>query len=286
MEKECKFCGKIIIYEKPQQLGGHLTNCSANPNKIKKIIKAGNSNKARKREYILKCKKCGKEYSLLMTEKHFIKGNYKKNCSLSCASRRLKTEESKLKTSLSVKNNEHLKLIANLKKEKWIKGICLICGDEFSLPKWKMKYKKYCSSCNKKENGKWSDSTKKLFSQNMKKRFEENPELHPNRLCAGIKESYPEKSLREYFELKGLIKEKDFKQQFKVDKFFLDFYIPKLNLGIEVDGERWHRDLQKETTRENIIKKTVNLLRFKALPLIKKEYQQELDNIINLVNIS
>jgi very-short-patch-repair endonuclease len=129
----------------------------------------------------------------------------------------------------------------------------------------------------------WSAEMKKKFSEISKSRYLLNPNEHPNRKCAGIKESYPEKMLREYFELKGLIKEKDFNQQYPIKGYFTDFYIPKLNLVIEVDGEYWHRDIEKEEKRENIIKEHYNIRRFNAAPLIKKEYQKEIDEIISSI---
>ena len=40
-----------------------------------------------------------------------------------------------------------------------------------------------------------------------------------------------------------------------IDKYYVDFYFPVLNLGVEIDGERWHnRNDKREISRENIIK--------------------------------
>jgi len=65
--------------------------------------------------------------------------------------------------------------------------------------------------------------------------------------------------LREYLELHNLKRNIDFIQQHKVNKYFIDFYIPHLNLGIEVDGEQWHTDLKREEEREEILKKKLVL---------------------------
>ena len=68
-----------------------------------------------------------------------------------------------------------------------------------------------------------SEQTKKKISELRKTLLKNHPELHPNRLCAGIKESYPEKTTREFFENNGLIKNVDFIQQHRINKYFVDF---------------------------------------------------------------
>ena len=55
--------------------------------------------------YNLICQKCGKEYSLELTESQFLKGKYKHFCSKSCANTRQHSEETKRKISQSVLNN-------------------------------------------------------------------------------------------------------------------------------------------------------------------------------------
>lgn len=55
--------------------------------------------------YNLICQKCGKEYSLELTESQFLKGKYKHFCSRSCANSRQHSEETKQKISQSVLNN-------------------------------------------------------------------------------------------------------------------------------------------------------------------------------------
>lgn len=55
--------------------------------------------------YNLICQKCGKEYSLELTESQFLKGKYKHFCSRSCANTRQHSEETKQKISRGVLNN-------------------------------------------------------------------------------------------------------------------------------------------------------------------------------------
>lgn len=39
MNKECPHCKEIVIYEKHQQFGAHITNCSLNPKRIEILNK-------------------------------------------------------------------------------------------------------------------------------------------------------------------------------------------------------------------------------------------------------
>ena len=55
--------------------------------------------------YNLICQKCGKEYSLELTESQFLKGKYKHFCSKSCANTRQHSGQTKQKISQGVLNN-------------------------------------------------------------------------------------------------------------------------------------------------------------------------------------
>lgn len=257
MKKLCKHCGKVIEFEKTQQIGGHITFCSKNPNKKKKL-------KTRKISYF-NCLRCGTPYQLEITDEKIKKGDYKKFCSRKCANVRIHNEETKKKISISLIGHKY----PNRKGRVW--------SDESK--------QKVSNSLRgrKRKSRPWSKEMKEKFSIIAKERYRLHPELHPNRKCAGIKESYPEKCLREYFELKGLKKEIDFFQQYPVSSYFVDFFLPKLNLSIEVDGERWHSENEREHKRELTIKKVTNIIRYKAKKLIDKQYQNEIDNIINAV---
>lgn len=207
-----------------------------------------------------KCPKCNNEHEKL--------GRF---CSRKCANSRVFSEKSK-----------------KIKSEKTTKAWERGSYDEVVRKEWSDEKKDALSKKMKTlkltpwNKGKhWSEEKKKEFSEIKRKFYVDNPEKHPNKTSAGIRESYPEKMLREYFEQQGLIKGVDFTQQYKIDKYYVDFYIPKLNLGIEVDGERWHTNLVKEIERETVIKKEINLIRFKAKPLINKEHEKEINNIIN-----
>ena len=56
-----------------------------------------------------------------------------------------------------------------------------------------------------------------------------------------------------------------------------------MKLVIEVDGERWHKNLEREEEREKTIKKHFQIIRFNVKKLINKEYQNQIDEIITAV---
>jgi len=272
MIRNCPFCEKSIEYEKPQQMGGHITSCVLNPNRKVRIDKIVQSKRS-KQKYELECKKCKKIYTVNSTVEAFNKGRYQKHCSRKCANSHVRTEESKQKQS-----KKAIQHYESIRSGEEILKICSVCEKSFNLP-YNKRYRRCCTLCSTVD-GKHSDVFKHKLSQLRKGYLEKNPEKHPNRLCAGIQESYPERFLREFFEQQGLVKNIDFKQQYKIEEYFLDFYLPKLNLGIEVDGERWHGATEREQVRECILKEQVELVRFKAKPLIKKEYQPVIEYII------
>jgi len=159
MEKyKCRFCKEEFEFEKVQQFAAHSSNCNCNPNVISKTraFKISEKLTGRKRingvlklEYILNCQKCNKEYVVKITEQAYNKKKYSKFCCRSCANSRIKTEESNLKTSNSLKASE--KFLSSQKKrdDYYIsigksskysnrKSICEVCKKEFDY-KWSVK---------------------------------------------------------------------------------------------------------------------------------------------------
>lgn len=277
--KNCRFCNEVIQYETPQQLGGHITSCKKNPKRQEIDRKANENKKVITKIYHLTCKKCGKEYEKNIKITDFNKNKYSKYCSRRCANSRMHSDEVKNKISKSIINYITKKgtfgCLGGDVELKGEKNNCKICGK-----KVKKHSHVYCSSECKNSDIEY----KNKMSEITKKRFEKHPEQHPNRLCAGIKESYPERITREYLEKFGLIKNKDFYQQFPIEKYFVDFYFPVLNLILEIDGSRWH-DLnsEKEIKRQNIVEDYAKLIRFDAYNLIKKKYQEQLNKIIQKI---
>lgn len=159
---KCKYCGKD--FEKLQSLVAHYRHCKLNPNfdeekykqKNKEISKKShdtqffnNQNKEEniKKERILICKNCGKEYKLNLSDKEFINGKYSKFCSRSCANTRHHSEETKKKIGLKIKKiiNENPTVFKSCHKPIGHYIIyCKECGKEIIYDGQKNK-KIYCS---------------------------------------------------------------------------------------------------------------------------------------------
>lgn len=82
-----------------------------------------------KKIYTFNCKKCGKEYSLELSENNYNKGKYRKFCCRSCANSRSLTDEIKQKIKLSVQN---LIEVHPEKFKHYKTYICKNCGKEFT----------------------------------------------------------------------------------------------------------------------------------------------------------
>ena len=119
MSYSCKYCHKE--FEKSYQVAAHTSMCKLNPNyKLNRIkVESKESNEKRKntrikndpyhcerKEFELKCEKCGKPYTLILTQCQYDKGKYRKNCSRSCANGRPHTEDEKRHISEGVKKSE------------------------------------------------------------------------------------------------------------------------------------------------------------------------------------
>jgi len=121
----CKYCGEIFVGTRGG-FSNHLRFCKMNPNqyppkqKYKEVKQQTNI-------YKLKCKLCGKEYELELTESQYNKNNYSKFCSRSCANTRKHTIESKQKISDGLHNfytgnTDYLKYKHWLKKSNELKS--------------------------------------------------------------------------------------------------------------------------------------------------------------------
>lgn len=91
--RTCKYCKKDLKFEKGQQFGAHIRNCIDNPSRLEINKKAYQSLlktlELKRRTYNFKCIKCGAPYKVIMTERRYKSGYYRKTCSKSCANRRI-----------------------------------------------------------------------------------------------------------------------------------------------------------------------------------------------------
>ena len=243
--------------------------------------KCNNISKTTKK--IVKCKKCSIEFFK-------VKSDIKENnfCSHSCSA----SYNNSLRHYSEESNNKRILKLQILFK---VKINCAICDKEYEIEtnnsKLKNKrYNKYCNNCTDKINKgelnkiypKITEEAKFKMSESKKKLYKIHPEKHPNVRCAKNIESYPEKFFKEFLELNNIYKDIDYKQNYKIDKYYVDFYFFKLNLSVEIDGERWHdRNDNREIERENKIKEKTKIIRFWSKKLIKKQYETEIIKIIN-----
>lgn len=124
---KCEYCKKE--FETKTSLLAHNAKCKLNP-KIK--FKLDLIEQTRK-DRILICQHCGKEYKLNLTDKEFEQNKYSKFCSRSCAnSRGPRSEETKLKISKSLIKLDHI-------------NICKVCGKQYKYVYGTDTTKKFCS---------------------------------------------------------------------------------------------------------------------------------------------
>lgn len=103
-----------------------------------------------------------------------------------------------------------------------------------------------------------TDAYRRMMGERVKKRFEESPEKHPNRILANNRKRMSRPERRIYDELIRL--NIPFQHNGKVDAFFVDFLFP--TFGIEIDGKRWH-DADKDRIRDAVIReKGIEIVRF------------------------
>lgn len=84
------------------------------------------------KKYTIECKKCGTHFEIECSENNFLKGNYRKYCSRSCANSHIMTQETKEKISNSLKNSSKFKedQEKRFSNQKIVK--CKFCGKEYT----------------------------------------------------------------------------------------------------------------------------------------------------------
>ena len=100
------------------------------------------------------------------------------------------------------------------------------------------------------------------LSKRMTQLFAEHPELHPNRKVAGNRKNmtYPERLAFDYLTNSGV----KFEHNGRVGKYWVDFLIREHNLGIEVDGARWHNAEYDNNRDAEIARTGIKIVRIPA----------------------
>lgn len=170
MEYKCQYCNEMFVFEKKQQAGAHVTNCSMNPKKKLMTEKRLLSKDQIKIDRVLNCEKCNQEYTISLTNHLFSIGDYSKHCSRKCANSRTQKEETKNKISESVKlwrEKPEVKIKLLKDKSKYRRNrTCPSCGGEFLT--LKSSKQKYCSlKCAGSAGGKNSKQGKRSLNEIM-----------------------------------------------------------------------------------------------------------------------
>lgn len=150
----CTYCGKQC--RSGQSLGGHMVRCSLNPKAAQSTLKMSKTNTHIRNRIKLECKKCGKAYTLNLTENQFNNNRYTFFCSRSCSN------------SHSVSQKTRIKIGNTLRKFVPVNHTlhCILCGKQFNwIQKGKnQKVKIYCSQhCSQRIAQKHIDHSKKLL---------------------------------------------------------------------------------------------------------------------------
>ena len=112
----------------------------------------------------------------------------------------------------------------------------------------------------------------------------------------------PENLFKEYLLLNNLIQGQDFFYQYRIFNYRVDFYFPKINLGIEIDGDYWHANpmkyketdiirypfgkmpakqvWEKNQLREEKIKEKIKLIRFWESDILSKMFEEKIYTLL------
>ena len=266
MKRVCRYCNREVEFEKIQQFAGHVSNCSLNPNKAIKSEKISRSLKKRVYiskmiEYKLNCLKCGEMFTIKVTKEAFEKGDYKKNCSRKCANFRVRTEESKQKTSLTMKTSEVVREARKIISKKLTKHGRFI------------KVERECVVCKKKFIGTRKTCSKECQKKLMSVFMSERLSKVENRLNYGRqKRSYLEMSFEEWLKknnIKDYEVEKHFYNKELKKNYFTDFVFQDKKLIVELDGTQHLKTIIQDEERDEYITKNFG---YRIIRVSYKEY--------------
>ena len=180
IKRVCKYCKEELEFEKAQQFGAHVRNCSCNPNREEYNKRAALSIKkhfdSKKKKYIFKCKgyNCNNEIKLFLTENQYKRGRYKKYCSSFCAHNRGREKKECIICGKIIRRNSNkfcshkCQNIYNYKQyiEKWkegkVSGNKGNKGDNISGHVRKYIFEKYNNKCVKCGWGELNKHTNKI----------------------------------------------------------------------------------------------------------------------------
>ena len=125
----------------------------------------------------------------------------------------------------------------------------------------------------------WTDELRKKQSERKKKLYAKHPEKHPNVKCAGNrgKMTYPEQLTFDWLNEHSIKNEHNY--HFVTEQFnrYVDFYLPELNIFIEVDGEHWHKDIAVDEAKDlDALNNGIKTIRIKPKLKVIKQLEESL----------
>lgn len=125
----------------------------------------------------------------------------------------------------------------------------------------------------------WTEERRKEQSERKKKLYAEHPEKHPNAKLSGNrgKMTYPEQLAFDWLNEHSIKNEHNY--HFVSEQFnrYVDFYLPDLNVFIEIDGEYWHKDKQKDINKDaDAAKHGIKTIRIKPKLNVLKQLEESL----------
>lgn len=165
------------------------------------------------------------------------------------------SDETKLKISLQLSNRKYTPI-----------KLCKICQKELEHKSKSIFCSKECSSLERKSRkANHSEDAKEKISIALKKSFQEG--RHKGNEYRNRKnKSYLERSFIDFlskkypninYEFNSVVKVLDSKGKY-LNNYFIDFYFPKSNIGIELDGKQHELTIEYDYFRDNKIKEIQN----------------------------
>lgn len=100
------------------------------------------------------------------------------------------------------------------------------------------------------------DAYRKKLGAAIRRRFDLNPESHPNRILAKNRKLglYSMKQIQMYNKIKMVFADAELEQRIPSTRRFADVFVPSLMIDFEYDGQHFHKDKSKDRARDKEIK--------------------------------
>lgn len=125
----------------------------------------------------------------------------------------------------------------------------------------------------------WTEKLRAEQSERKKLLYAEHPEKHPNVKLSGnrSKMTYPEQITFDWLNEHSIKNVHNY--HFVTEQFnrYVDFYLPDLNVFIEIDGEHWHKDIEKDKDKDlDALNNGIKTIRIKPKLKVIKQLEENL----------